>query len=90
MTIDFLEETPTRTNLGKSLRTLREAAGLSYNALGDRAHIDAKYLYNLEAGKRENPSRNALIRIGIGLGLDVASLDELLVATGHVGLIGRV
>jgi transcriptional regulator with XRE-family HTH domain len=87
MTTDFLEETPTRTNLDKSLRTLREAAGLSYSALGDRAHIDAKYLYNLEAGRRCNPSRNALIRIGIGLGLDVASLDELIVGAGHASIL---
>ncbi len=87
---DVLEVAPTRANLGQTLRLLREAAGLSYNALGDRAHIDAKYLYNLEAGKRGNPSRNALIRIGVGLGLDVASLDELLDAAGHIGIINRV
>ena len=86
----MLEEAPTRTNLSRSLRLLREASGLSYNGLGERAHIDAKYLYNLEAGKRCNPSRNVLIRIGVGLGLDVASLDELLVSAGHVGLLMKL
>jgi len=84
-----LEQPPTRANLGQSLRQLREAAALSYGALGERAQIDAKYLFNLEAGRRGNPSRNALLRIGIGLGLDVASLDELLVAAGHVGLMTK-
>lgn len=86
---DILEVAPTRANLGQTLRLLREAAGLSYNALGERAHIDAKYLFNLEVGKRSNPSRNVLLRIGVGLGLDVPSLDELLVAAGHIGLISQ-
>jgi transcriptional regulator with XRE-family HTH domain len=85
----ILEQAPTRVGFGQVLRQLREAAGLSYNALGERARIDPKYLYNLEAGKRYNPSRNAVIRIGIGLCLDVDSLDEILTSAGHVSILDR-
>jgi transcriptional regulator with XRE-family HTH domain len=69
------------------LRALRAAAGLSYQQLAERAAIDQAYLYRLETGRKSNPSRDALIQIGIGLGLDVEALNTLIIAAGHIPLL---
>ena len=44
--------------------------------------MDVAYLHRLETGRASQPGRDILIRIGIGLGLDVEGLDELLMAAG--------
>lgn len=69
------------------LRQHRAEAGLSYHQLSERSTVDSAYLLALESGKKNNPSRDIVILIGSGLGLDVQSLDELVVSAGHLPLI---
>lgn len=67
----------------------RKSAGLSYHQLAERSEVDSAYLLALENGKKNNPSRDIVIRIGIGLGLDVPSLDEFVSSAGHLPLLRR-
>jgi transcriptional regulator with XRE-family HTH domain len=69
------------------LQQLRAEAGLSYQHLSERSHVDVGYLHRLETGKASRPGRDVLIRIGIGLGLDITGLDTLITAAGHWPLL---
>lgn len=80
-------ETTNTILLSTKLSQLRAEAGLSYQHLSERCCVDVAYLYRLETGKSMRPGRDILIRIGIGLGLDVVSLDELITIAGHWPLL---
>jgi len=73
--------------LSEKLEQLRAESGLSYQLLSDRSQVDVAYLHRLETGRASRPSRDVLIRIGIGLGLDVTGLDELITVAGHWPLL---
>lgn len=47
----------------KVLKTLREALGLSQEAVAKRAGMRAENLSTLENGKRKNPTINSIIRV---------------------------
>lgn len=73
--------------LPEVLGRFRAESGLSFSLLSDRAGVDVKYLHDLETGRKNKPSRDVLIRVAIGLGLDVSRADELLTAAGHLALL---
>ncbi len=76
-----------RTHLSELLMQLRAESGLSFKALSALCYVDTAYLYRLEHGQSQRPSRDVLIKIGIGLGLDVQAVDELLTVAGHLPLL---
>jgi hypothetical protein len=45
------------------------------------------YLHRIETGRARRPSRDVLIRIALGLGLELEIADELIQAAGHVPLL---
>ncbi len=61
--------------LGRMLKTLREAKGLTQVELAKKARIGQGYLAQLEGGVKKNPSLATLKRIAKGLGV---SVEELL------------
>jgi len=73
--------------LATTLERLRKSAGLSYDQLSSRSLVDRRYLWDLETGKKGNPGRNILLRIGIGLRLEVEELDALLREAGQLPLL---
>ncbi len=48
--------------------------------------VDGGYLSKLENNIATRPGRNVLLRVSIGLGLDIDDTDELLMVAGHVPL----
>jgi transcriptional regulator with XRE-family HTH domain len=73
--------------LATTLGHLRKSAGLSFDQLSSRSLVDRRYLWDLESGKKGNPGRKILLRIGIRLRLEVEELDVLLQEAGHLPLL---
>lgn len=78
---------PAAQTFNTLLKERRAEAGLSYHQLSERTDIDTAYILSLEHGTKNNPSRDIVIRLGIGLGLDVQEIDELVTSAGHLSLI---
>ena len=76
--------------LQERLKRLRAEYGLSYQQLSERSSVDVAYLHRIETGKAHRPSRDILIRIALGLGLEVETADSLVRCAGHVPLLPRV
>jgi len=62
--------------LGKAIRTLRNEAKLSQEALGNRAEIHATWISHIESG-RINPTWGNVRRIAYGLGVELEDLARL-------------
>lgn len=62
--------------LGHVLKQLREAKGLTQDALAKRAKVTRPYITMLEAGVKKNPSLATLKRIAGALGVSVTELLE--------------
>lgn len=60
---------------GSRVREARQEAGLTQEALGERAGLHATYISNLERGY-SGPNLFSLIRVAEGLGIDPGSLVE--------------
>src|SRR5262245_51649646 len=65
---------PRRTNLGETVKTLRERRDLSQSMLAKRARLTQPYLAQIERGVRENPSLKTLRNIARALGVSVDRL----------------
>ena len=76
-----------RRSLHEQLQHYRAEYGLSFQQLSARSYVDVAYLHRLETGRAARPSRDILLRIAIGLGLDVERTDDLLATAGHLPLI---
>lgn len=61
--------------LGKVVRELREAKGMTQEKLAELANIDRTYIYRIEAGKRI-PSVDILFRIADGLKMSPGQLVD--------------
>lgn len=59
--------------LGRRIRSLRQAHGLTQQQLGEKAHLNYKYMGAVERGE-ENPSLVVLERIATGLDVDLLEL----------------
>lgn len=64
------------------LRQLREAAGLSQNALGRGIDINPGTINRLETGEREPTGRQQVLQLAAGIGLTQAQTDTLVTAAG--------
>ena len=60
---------------GERVRSLREQARLSQEALADRAGIHRTYLGGVERGERNIALRN-IVRIALALGVEPADLFQ--------------
>jgi len=67
---------------GRLLRQARESAGLSRDALAQRAEMNASYIYRIESGSRR-PSRKATFALAEELGVEGESLNNWLLAAGY-------
>lgn len=61
--------------LGKAIRTFRNEAQLSQEALGERSEIHATWISHIESG-RINPTWGNVRRIAYGLGIELKDLAE--------------
>ena len=71
-------ETNRRSPFGIQLRQFREAAGLSQEALAERAGLSLRGISDLERGLRTTPRLETVRMLADGLGLDDAQRTELL------------
>lgn len=62
-----------RVTVGRTVRQARQRAGLSQEALADKAGIDRTYVSGVERGLR-NPTVTILARLAAALGIEVADL----------------
>lgn len=62
-----------RAAFGATLRSEREKAGLSQEALATRAGVDRKLIYRTELGQT-SPRVDALVQVADALGVDPADL----------------
>lgn len=81
--------------LGQTLKQYREQSGKSIAELALELGIDRSYLYRLETqegdwlnrplegGPPKQPHRDLIIGLGIALGLDLNTTDELLLIAGY-------
>lgn len=69
------------------LRAYFDRAHSSYSKVADLCWVDVAYLHRLVNGGKSQPSRDVVIRLAIGLRLDVGETDELLMAAGHAPLL---
>lgn len=84
------------TCLNRHLR----ASGMSLTQLARRSWLDISYVSRLvnlpcdplnprvdDSTQQRHPSRDAVIRLGLGLQLPIEDLDELLLAAGYAPLV---
>ena len=64
------------------LRQMREAAGLSQNALGRRIDINPGTINRLETGEREPTGREQVLQLAGGIGLDAEQTNRLVASAG--------
>lgn len=64
---------PALIKLGKKIRELRQAKGLSQESFADEAGLDRTYMGGVERGERNLATLN-LIRIAAALNVDVGEL----------------
>ncbi len=62
--------------LGRVIKTLREANGLTQVELSKRARVGRTYLTKLETGAKINPSLAILKRLARAIGVPVTALLE--------------
>ena len=72
--------------IAELLKYWRAERALSFHQLSELSDVDGGYLNKLENNVSTRPGRNILIRVSIGLGLDIDDTDELLMVAGHVPL----
>jgi transcriptional regulator with XRE-family HTH domain len=68
---------------GGLLKGFRERRNVSQSKLAERAAFDHSYVSRLESGARM-PTRDAVDRLGIAMGLTQIELDALLAAAGFL------
>ena len=82
-----------------TLRRFIQMRGLSVTRVAHRSWLDTAYVWRLakenvdvlnkRSGRRldKHPSRDAVIRLGLGLSLAIEEMDELLLAAGYAPLV---
>ena len=65
---------PSRTGFGPVFKRLREAKGLTQEALAKRVGVTQEYIAKLETGARRNPTVDTLKRLAKALGVPVTEL----------------
>ena len=61
-------------SISKRLKELREQKGLSVADLADAAGVSRPYIWQIESGRRGNPSADKIQKIATALGVTIADL----------------
>ncbi len=69
---------------GRKLRSYREQAGMSQNALARASGLNPASINRLESGERSPSNRAIVERIADALSLSPSRRDELLASAGHL------
>jgi len=72
------------TSFGELLSCLRLATGVSQNALGREAGVNASYINRLERGERAAPTREVVLALARALQTTPQERDHLLMTAGYV------
>ena len=72
------------TSFGELLSCLRLATGVSQNALGREAGVNASYINRLERGERATPTREVVLALARALQATPQEQDHLLMTAGYV------
>ncbi|MBI5306153.1 helix-turn-helix transcriptional regulator [Candidatus Wolfebacteria bacterium] len=67
-------EESSKNNIAKTVKRLREKAGLSQEKLARLADVSNNTLINIEAGKQDNPTIETLKKIAKALNTPIESL----------------
>lgn len=78
----------TQKLVGRRIRSLRQAKRLTQQQLGERAHLNYKYLGALERGE-ENPSLLVLERIATALDVELLDLFRFAHEESHPTMLKR-
>ncbi len=76
------------------LKRTRENAGKSRYSLARFSGVDEAYILRLESGERQNPSRDVVVKLALGLVSDSRSVtlddvNSLLLAANYAPLLSR-
>ena len=63
--------------------------GVSQDEVAGRAELDSGYITNLHEGIKDNPSRDAVIRLGYGMTLSLNQIDKLLFVAGYAPITNQ-
>lgn len=79
---------------GQTLKSLRTKSGKSRYRLTQYSGLDEAYILRLESGERQNPSRDAVMKLGLALAatseaISIRDINELLLAAGYAPLRSR-
>lgn len=82
------------TEFSRTLKRLRSKGETSRYKLAQFSGLNEAYVLRLESGERQNPSRDAVIRLGLALAahsttISVDDVNELLLAAGLAPLRSR-
>ena len=82
------------TEFSRALKRLRSKSGKTKYKLAQYSGLDEAYVSRLESGERQNPSRDTVMKLGLALVADSATVsihdvNELLLAGGFAPLRGR-
>ena len=82
------------TGFSLLLRKLRERSKKSRYRLAQFTGASEAYLYRLETGERQNPSREMVMKLALALVADSSSVtlddvNELLLSAGYAPLLSR-
>ena len=72
--------------IAELLKYWRAERAFTFHQLSELSDVDVGYLNKLENNVSTRPGRNVLLRVSIGLGLDIENTNELLMVAGHVPL----
>ena len=79
---------------GQTLKNLRTKSGKLRYRLNQYSGLDEAYILRLESGERQNPSRDAVMKLGLALvatseSMSIQDVNELLLAAGYAPLRSR-
>ena len=75
------DESPVTTALGRAIRERRVESGLTQEALAEAAGVSARYVSDLERGRR-NPGIVNIARLSNALGIDISTLTSTVPTLG--------
>ncbi len=72
--------------IAELLKYWRAERAFTFHQLSELSDVDSGYLNKLENNVSTRPGRNVLIRVSIGLGLNIENTNGLLMVAGHIPL----
>ena len=83
-----------QTEFSKILKDLMDKSGKTRYRLAQCSGVDEAYIFRLENGERRNPTRDIVMKLGLGLMHDSSSVtiydvNELLIGAEYSPLRGR-